>query len=109
MLTKRGFVLAYVNVLIITAIVTMAFIKTQSDVAKRSVLQDGTYFPDFVDIGNNITCVGEDDTGDHCGEHGTCTQSWLIDENGDEVTPDYYEWVSEGVTSYTDSQTDLYL
>lgn len=62
MLTKRGLIVTYVNLLLITAVVTVVIINTmQGEDTKRA-------FPDYVDTAG-ITCTDDPNV---CGEHGDC-------------------------------------
>jgi hypothetical protein len=75
MLSKRGVFVVYLNLLFITALITLVVLRTGWDpVQKRD-------FPDYVDVGN-ITCS---DDSSACGDNGDCTPPSVTD-------PDHPSW-----------------
>lgn len=90
LVTKRGFFVAYVNVLLIAAVITVAVIKTQSfeSVEKRQG------YIDFI----GLEC-SEDPS--KCGEHGDCLPIYQIDPNSGKMCVCHDGWTSfDGYCDY---------
>lgn len=69
MLTKKGVFVAYLNLLLATAVVSLVSLNVyRAETAKRG-------FPDYVDVGN-ITCSQSSDV---CGPHGDCVPPGVTD------------------------------
>jgi hypothetical protein len=88
LVTKRGLFVAYINALLVVAVISVAVIKTQATVEKRQ------QFIDFI----GLECSDEPDK---CGEHGDCLNVLQWDPSSPKICQCHDGWTNfDGYCDY---------